>query len=362
MHPDAHVKIAKKVAIDIGRADLSPTLEYYSVIPDKWRDFPHHTGGRGTKRIARRVLHARNNYIQGYDNKAAAELGVAFHYIADEHVLVTGSDNRHVSYESKISRVPLYTQNIDSIEGKDATLKYINEKMSELRSNQYLLTPEVALNSAYKMCASIAKSVFGSKTSPDLLSILTELRETYVKKMRDEEERFVNKLIETARKDEALENSKGLKRIINKIKKALTLFDFRFRRDIRKYIERKHLQKVVKSYYREADFTSEPYKGWYLFHIPELFVFTEEDVVKRTLIKDWTKEVAPKLLTVKSIMKEFILDEQRINELKEKTKISIIKLKDEEFIKKEDFLEIGNLLFFLEGYSERCASKLLNQV
>jgi hypothetical protein len=199
VHPEAHKRIARKVAIDIGRADLSATLEYCSVIPDKWRNFPHHTAGKNPKRICRRILLARNNYINGYDNKAAAELGVAFHYIADEHVLVRGSDRRHVSYESKISRAPLNNQNIDSIEGKETTFEYINEKMRELSNRQYLLTPEAALNSAYKICASIAKSVFGPKISLELQLILMELKKTYIEKMKRVEEEFVNKLIETAR-------------------------------------------------------------------------------------------------------------------------------------------------------------------
>jgi hypothetical protein len=346
------VRIARKVAIDIGRADLSSTLEHYSVIPDKWRDFPHHTGGRYPKRICRRVLHARNNHIHGDDYKTAAELGVAFHYIADEHVLVRGSDRRHVSYESKISRASLNTIDIDSMEGKEETLGYINEKMSELSDRRYLLTPEAALNSAYKICASIAKSVFGSKTSSELQSSLMELKKTYAEKMKEEEEKFVDRLIEAARRDEELENSKGIKRVANKIMKTLTFFDFRFRRNIKRYIERKHLEKTVKSYYREANLKSRPYKDWYVAEIPELFVLAEEAVITMPFLNVWTEEVKPKLLTVKSIMRVFNLDKQRINELKEKTKISYVKLKDEEFIRREDFPKIVAFLNVKHPFTE----------
>lgn len=344
MHPDEHVRIARKVAMDIGRADLSSTLEYNSVIPDKWKDFPHHTGGRYPKRICRRVIRARNYYIHGDDYRAAAELGIAFHYIADEHVLVRGSDSRHVSYESKISRAPLNNQNIHSIEGRKETLDYINERMNELSKRQHLLTPEAALNSAYKICASIAKSVFGPKTSSELQSILMELKKIFAEKMKVEEEKFVDKLIEAAKRDEELENSKGIKRVANKIMKTLTFFDFRFRRNIKRYIERKHLEKTVKSYYREANLRSRPYKDWYVAEIPELFVLAEEAVITMPFLSVWTEEVTPKLLTVKSIIKIFNLNQQRIYELKEKAKISYIKLKDEEFIRREDFPKIAAFL------------------
>jgi len=330
LHPDAHKRIARKVAIEIGRADLSTTLEHCSVIPDKWRNFPHHTAGKYTKRICRRILLARNNYINGYDNKAAAELGVAFHYIADEHVLVKGSDRRHVSYESKISRAPLNNQNIDSIEGKKTTLEYINEKMRELSNRQYLLTPEAALNSAYKICASIAKSVFGSKNSLELQLILMELRKTYIEKMKRVEEEFVNKLIETARKDHEIENSKGVRKAVNKIIKTLSFFDFRFRRNIRRYQERKHLENSVKSYFKEVALTTEPHKDWYLVKTPELSI--------------WAEEVKPKLLTAESIMDAFNLDKQTIKKLEEEAKISVLRLKDAEFVKREDIPKIAAYL------------------
>lgn len=326
LHPDAHLRIARKVARDIGRADLSPTLEYYSVIPDKWRDFPHHTGGRGLKRISKRILRARNNYLQGFDQKAAAELGVAFHYIADEHVLIRGSDSRHASYELKISRAPLNVQKTDSFEGKEATFEYINEKMSELRKRLYLLTPEAALSSAYEMCISIAKSVFGSKISSELQHILIELRKAYTEKMKMIEEEFVNKLLETAKKEEEFEKSKGIKRLANKIIKILSFSDFRFQRNIEKYKKRRHLENTVKSYYKEAALESRPYKDWYIIEIPELSIYTEE--------------VKPKLLPIEHILETFGLDGQRINELKKETKISPIILKGEEFIKEEDIQKI----------------------
>ena len=338
LHPNAHVRIARKVAIDMGRADLSSTLEYYSVIPDEWRNFPHHTRGRESVRIVRRVLRARNNYIHGYDNKVAAELGVAFHYIADEHVLVKGSDRRHNSYESRISRTPLNVQHLDSIEGRNATIEYINAKLGELGDRQYILTPEEALNSSYRICASVAKSVFGSKTSLELLFILIELRTAWIEKMKRKEEEFVNKLIEMAKKDEEIENSKGMRKVANRIIKTLSFFDFRFRRNIRGYKERKHLENLVKSYYKEATLTSKPYEDWYIVKTPKLSI--------------WTKEVKPKLLTVESVAKAFNLDEQRIKELKKETKIPTLMLKDAEFIKKENVPEIAAYLNMSNPFAE----------
>jgi hypothetical protein len=344
LHPNEHVRIARKVAMDIGRVDLSSTLEHYSVIPDKWRDFPHHTGGRYPKRICRRVFRARNYYIHGDDYRAAAELGVAFHYIADEHVLVRGSDRRHVSYESKISRAPLNNQDIDSIEGKETTFEYINEKMRELSNRQYLLTPETALNSAYKICASIAKSVFGPKNSLELQLILMELKKTYIEKMKRVEEEFVNKLIETARKDQEIENLRGMNKVVNKIIKTFSFFDFRFRRNIRRYQERKHLENSVKSYFKEVALTIESYKDWYLIKTPELSI--------------WAEEVKPNLLTAESIMDAFNLDKQTIKKLEGEAKISVLRLKDAEFVKREDIPKIAAYLNKPNPLAETCISEL----
>jgi hypothetical protein len=179
-----------------------------------------------------------------------------------------------------------------------------------------------------------------------------ELKKTYVEKMKVEEEKFVDKLVEVARRDEELENSKGIKRVANKIMKTLTVFDFRFRRTIKRYIERKHLEKTVKSYYKEANLKGRPYKDWYVIEIPELFVLAEEAVITMPFLNVWTEEVKPKLLTVKSIMKVFNLDKQKIDELKEKAKISPIRLKDEEFIRREDFPKIAAFLNIRHPFTE----------
>jgi hypothetical protein len=327
LHPKAHVRIARKVALDLGRADLSSTLEHNSVIPDEWRDFPHHTGGRRQARIFQRVLRARNYYIYGNDNNAAAELGVSFHYIADEHVLVKGSDTRHTSYESKISKAPLNIQNIDSMEGKNATLGYIAAKMRELGDRQYLLTPEEALNSSYKTCASIAKSVLGSKTSPKLHSILIGLRKTSIEKMQEEEEKLVSKLIEIAKKDGDFKGSEGMKKITDKIIRTLSFFDFRFRRNIKRYKQRKHLEESVRIYYMKARWEYGHYKDWYAIETPELSIFTQE--------------VKPKLLTVELVAKALNLDTEKLERLTKKAKIMTITLKDEEFFRREDVQRIA---------------------
>ena len=224
------MKIAKKVAIDINRRDLSPIIERYSVIPDEWKDYPHHTRGRNSRRIIRRVSRARENYIRGNDGDAAAELGVAFHYLADEHVLLRGSHNKHATYESDITRAMIDSQfvdqYVDQLEGKNATLGYISDKMRWLSSSKYVLDPDTALNYSCATCLSVAKSVFGSKISPKLESDLIELRTSYLERMRRREEEFVCKLFEKEKKDKAFALLQGISRVREKTPEVFYLLRF----------------------------------------------------------------------------------------------------------------------------------------
>ena len=112
---------------------------------------PSRPRGRNSRRIIRRVSRARENYIRGNDGDAAAELGVAFHYLADEHVLLRGSHNKHATYESDITRAMIDSQfvdqYVDQLEGRNPTcLGYISDKMRWLSSSEYVLDPDTALD------------------------------------------------------------------------------------------------------------------------------------------------------------------------------------------------------------------------
>ena len=328
------MKIAKKVAIDINRRDLSPIIERYSVIPDEWKDYPHHTRGRNSRRIIRRVSRARENYIRGNDGDAAAELGVAFHYLADEHVLLRGSHNKHATYESDITRAMIDSQfvdqYVDQLEGKNATLGYISDKMRWLSSSKYVLDPDTALNYSCATCLSVAKSVFGSKISPKLESDLIELRTSYLERMRRREEEFVCKLFEKEKKDKAFALLQGISRVERRLLRFFTFSDFRFKRNIKCYKEKRHFTGLVKSYYRETSEECFPYQDWYKVGTPQLSIHAEE--------------VEPKLLSIDSVASEFKLSEEKIRDLKEIIQLSTIKLKDKEFIKGEDIQKITNHL------------------
>ena len=306
-------------------------MERYCVMPDEWKDYPHHTRGRNSRRIVRRVTRAREEYIRGNDGDAAAELGLAFHYLADEYVLLRGSQkNAHAAYESKISRATIYVQFADELNGKNTTLGYISGKMKELSSMRFLLTPEEALNSSYEVCLSVAKSVFGSKISPKLESDLLTLRNCYLEKMRIREEEFVSKLWETEKKDEAFARLEGFDRIERRLLRFFTFFDFRFKRNIKCYKEKKQFTGLVKSYYGEASQTCYPYHDWYKVGTPQLSI--------------WAKEVKPKLISLDSIVEEFKLNEEKIRELKKILVLSTIKLKGEEFINGEALQKVIDLI------------------
>jgi hypothetical protein len=153
----SHSEIARTIGKEIGLSTKEYSdLAYGSILPDKWKDYPHHYGKESA--ISMRIERARELCIKR--KNPYYELGIAFHYIADKFCLPS-DDPRHEEFEQKISESPI-TKNIDfpSVEGKRATINLALIRRSEN------ITPNQALNLAYHVCHQVARSVLSSPFPP----------------------------------------------------------------------------------------------------------------------------------------------------------------------------------------------------
>jgi hypothetical protein len=79
-----HLRICNWVCEDLGLPPGPSTIIKDSVIvPDKWKDYPHHHGKGGT--IRKYVLEARKAFLNNEYQNTYYNLGIAFHYIQDAY-------------------------------------------------------------------------------------------------------------------------------------------------------------------------------------------------------------------------------------------------------------------------------------
>ena len=153
-----HRYIADKISIELGlNAEETKILKEASILPDKWGDFPHHKGTN--VKIVNQIVEARRNYLNKNRRKAMYHLGIALHYIADAYSLP--HDNpMHDRYEETISLLNIQSPAYLPILDKPRTLK-----IATSRPTSYL-TPQTALNEAFKVCLWVAKSVLSNSIPP----------------------------------------------------------------------------------------------------------------------------------------------------------------------------------------------------
>jgi uncharacterized membrane-anchored protein YhcB (DUF1043 family) len=345
MHKHTHERIAEIIAQKLKRPDLSNALKNGSLLPDEWKDFPHHTAN--IKKVVNRVIRARKLFLRGQEIQAAAEFGVALHYIADAHVLISGSDDYHEGYEREINKLSKslssYAIEEKELEGKEETINYIkstlgdlnHERMRELPTFFKLktpginkLNPEDALRRSLEISLSVGKSVLGPKNSQRLQEKLEQLKKNMRIELKDAEKKFARQLIELCEEYREFKRKpkKGIRKLFSWSEDQR--YKARIRKMVQYYEERRHLLKLRKSYYSKAGGISRPYIGWYEFQIPEINI----DEIERELI---TIEVARHLKVDRSSIYHYICDDDvSIIDAWERSKIPSYKINDKMLIKR----------------------------
>ena len=155
---ETHRRIARDISIELGlNSEEASILREASILPDKWRDYPHHTGT--SDRIVNYIVEARRNYLQGDTKKAVHQLGIALHYIADAYTLPS-NDPKHDEFERILSML--------RIEKPRETLPVLDKPktLKVATSHTTYLYPQKALNEAFKACLWVSKSVLSSPIPP----------------------------------------------------------------------------------------------------------------------------------------------------------------------------------------------------
>jgi hypothetical protein len=123
-----HKLIAREICKDLSLdKDSCSNLEEASVIPDKWRNYPHHSGKEAE--ISSRIIRARRNWLIKRTDRALEELGIALHYIVDKYS-PPHSHPKHDELEGEIAKLDGISVKPSSRPlGKIDTLKIATEKV-----------------------------------------------------------------------------------------------------------------------------------------------------------------------------------------------------------------------------------------
>jgi len=303
-----HKRIAKMIATEL---KMSPKeadyLEKGSIVPDYWKDYPHHRGKE--HQIRKRICEARRLFLNNGKLESLFSLGVALHYVQDSWVSVSSSSVDHAWWEGQIDDAPFVNGIVEVInefhpariyrhdlipdfDAQDVEKQFlqINEWLldfdqlcrADFKDNDGRFAEELTLdiatlerptlglpiydfNFAYRVSLMLALSVYTSKTSPTLKEGLKRIRKEFELKLRDEEKSLARRLIELSSKRDELEKKSGF---VNRLKKMICNFGIWTSR--RRYENRSHLLQIQKTYYKEAERMSNAYRNWYNVIIPEL--------------------------------------------------------------------------------------------
>lgn len=264
-----HRRIAWQIARDLGKSrEWSDVLAESSLLPDNNSYERHHCAGGNVYQIWPRVYNARQLYIQNNELGAARELGIGLHYVADDYVLISGMDDRHVDYEKEIGRVDVkdFAGQRTSLTGEQQTKQFLDNIMTELQRRQYIFKAHEALKETYRASLSIAWGVFGSKRSFELDKNLGAMAADYRRLIAKEELSFAKEVGLAGNKQDwhAAQRSqaKGLKKIPSFLKSLW--YDLALEKRLDIYKKQGHLNSFLTSYGENAEKVARPYKSWYV--------------------------------------------------------------------------------------------------
>ena len=352
-----HIWIAYKILNKLGLPTLSSEanqLREGSIAPDKWKDYPHHYSK--SRSIKKYILEARKFFLLGDLSSAYFHLGVVLHYIQDSYTSLSPFHEDRFKWEQEIQQA-CFVENLEDLVRStfrdyehiiEEYMERIKELSSEIEGKEKTLqiatlpgqtehaywgtslegSPNVDLNFAYRVSLLISKSVLGSKTNHELQEKLENILKSYQKKLNKTEILSVEEIIEVIKKRNDLEKRKNQKGVLRIIKGALWFriwrCNFRVKKNLRDYENKKHLERVADEYISKIEEVNSPYHGWYNIFSPQI----ELDTVKN------------ELLTLSEASKNFGINETDIDHFIEKKQISCYTIQENNFIRKSEFEEI----------------------
>jgi hypothetical protein len=312
--------------LDISLTDeVAQSFKNGILAPDKWKDYPHHYGK--SEEIETYLIKSREYFLQDDFPNAFFNLGVALHYIQDSYTSYASFYPKHNSWEESIE----YAYFADDLEEtirrslnsnpyeRDRCLQLANilSRKAQGRDNTlYMATlsghaasrsfarPIVDLNLGLRASYVAAESALSSRNSPALKDELRRGLLNYEALMRTAEAELSNKIIGLVNERDNLEKRKTLETgLVSRIRNWILGIRITFKNSALKssnndYIQRKHLERVVREYVKAANITAIPYKGWYNYEIPRI----DQNVVERELLS--VQEIAESLGENEHVLKE----------------------------------------------------------
>ena len=277
--------------------EVSQKFKEGIIAPDKWKDFPHHYGK--SRQIQQSLNNSRGYFLKDDFPNAIFNLGVALHYIQDSHTSFASFYPKHQSWEESIEYAH-FTSDLKktinySLRDKEWEMERCLKLAEALSKNAkgrdntvYLATlsgyeasknfakPIVDLNLALRASYIVVESVLSSKNCPALDKKLRTELSKFIVLLRNAEIELTNKIIRLVNEREDFRKRKVLPSgLISKIKNWILGIRSKFKdsaanSNYKKYIQQKHLEKVIREHLKEANRTVAAYKGWYNSKIPKL--------------------------------------------------------------------------------------------
>jgi len=353
---ETHIRITNEVLHKLGipmSSEETALLREGLVIPDKWKDYPHHYGKSSS--IRKYIMEARRFFLNGDLPNAYFSLGVALHYVQDSYTSLTSRSRHHLQWEEQIERSFLvddlqklvtwafrnhedqreeYAEIMgflsNEIDGKEDTFE-----LATLRDHEPILSwnrpwgaPEVDLNFAFRASLSIAKSVLSSRTCPKLQTELKQVLAEHETMLRKTETIYADKIVELIRKRDELKK-KRKSGIFSTIKSYFSTFLSKIynrwmESKIDEYEQQEHLRKIARTYQRVAKAIVAPHSDWYNITIPQIDI----NIVEK------------ELLPIQEASRFFGTHESIIRYLIEKGKISCYDARKKELIRRSEVREV----------------------
>ena len=359
-----HVRITfevmRRLGVPLSNNEASHLREGV-IVPDKWRDYPHHYGKSDV--IRQNLLTSRLYFLKDDLLNAYFYLGVALHYIQDSYTSMASFYPRHHSWEESIENCGLvsnlevtinywlrndYSQRDRCLGlasalsreayGKDNTLNVAT--LTGFEPMKSFAEPIIDLNLGFKASYLVSKSVLSSKNSSQLDLTLKQSLNHYENLLDDAELSISAKMTKMAKQVENLESKKITKSgIVPKLKNWLLSFrielkNFQLNSKYNGYLQKKHLLKVSKKYKEATDEIIGPNVGWFIYSRPEL----DFSIVKNQLIP------------LKDVADYFLSNEERIRQSLKEINFSVYKIGKKELVDRKEVNKI--ILLSLKNATE----------
>ncbi len=351
-----HIRIVNEILRKLGFSLSSPEanrLRDGVIIPDRWRDFPHHHGK--SEPIKEHVVKARMLFLDGNLPEACFHLGVALHYIQDSYTSLSTRSRHHTRWEEQVDQAH-FTDNLKELvnrtfpdyddrredymriagwlgeenEGKISTLELATASGPGLSfwGPREWGKPYIDVNFALKASYVISKSVFSEKHCPKLDEELQIALKEYEEKAGGVEIRFANEIMDFVKRRDDSEKRKGEPGTFRVVRNLFLTFlnmihNFQVKRKLEEYREQKHLKEVLKEYRDRIDRVVMPHRFWYVYCIPEI----QLGVADR------------ELLSLEEVSESLQIEKTTVRDLIARDRIFCYRIQDEEFISKSELAQ-----------------------